>query len=132
MEPSINLPASSSTQVIFIETYINILGLDTLDSLPRREFLSGFSEVIKYGLIRDTDLFEWLEENMELCIKKDPHALTYAIERSCINKVFLIFSTAIFTVFKAEVVNEDEKETGLRAILNLGHSFGHAIETYAG
>eukprot|EP00210_Caulerpa_lentillifera_P000808 g782.t1 len=100
--------------VYCIESFV----LDTLDTLPDRELLSGFSEVIKYGLIRDGQLFEWLEENLESCIRKDPHSLTYAIERSCINK--------------AEVVNEDEKEAGLRAILNLGHSFGHAIETFSG
>ena len=86
-----------------------------LSTLPEREFSAGLAEVIKYGLIRDKDFYAWLEENIELLISRNYEALVYAIERSCINK--------------AEVVAQDERESGLRAILNLGHTFGHAIET---
>ena len=86
-----------------------------LSTLPDRELSAGLAEVIKYGLIRDKEFFSWLEVNMDKLMTRDSDALTYAIERSCINK--------------AEVVTCDEKESGLRAILNLGHTFGHAIET---
>lgn len=91
---------------------------DVLRTLPRRELLAGLAEVIKYGLIRDLAFFEWLEANMEKLRARDPEALTHAIECSCRNK--------------AEVVAEDETETGVRALLNLGHTFGHAIEAGLG
>ena len=74
--------------------------------------------MIKYGLIRDKDFFAWLENNIESLLARDKQALSFAIERSCINK--------------AEVVAADERESGIRAILNLGHTFGHAIETGMG
>jgi 3-dehydroquinate synthase len=86
--------------------------------LPDRELASGVSEIITYGLIRDAALFEWLEGNAGAVLARDPAAMTYAIERSCINK--------------AEVVALDEREGGVRATLNLGHTFGHAIETATG
>jgi len=86
-----------------------------LDSLPAREFSAGLAEVIKYGLIRDAEFFAWLEENMEKIMARDADALEHVIELSCRNK--------------AEVVAADEREAGLRAILNLGHTFGHAVET---
>lgn len=86
--------------------------------LPDRELASGISEIIKYGLIRDAALFEWLEDNMDKVLARDPVATAYAIERSCVNK--------------AEVVALDEREGGVRATLNLGHTFGHAIETFTG
>jgi 3-dehydroquinate synthase len=88
---------------------------ETLSTLPDREFSAGLAEVIKYGIIRDTKFFDWLENNIELIMKRDDESMEYTIERSCINK--------------AEVVAEDERESGIRAILNLGHTFGHAIET---
>jgi 3-dehydroquinate synthase len=90
----------------------------TLGTLDDRQLSSGFAEVIKYGLIRDADFFEWLENNVEALLARNTDALAYAIERSCRNK--------------AEVVAEDEHESGVRATLNLGHTFGHAIETGAG
>ena len=74
------------------------------------------AEVIKYGLIADADFFDWLETNTEALKQGDQAALTYAIERSCLNK--------------AKIVSADETEKGIRAILNLGHTFGHAIETF--
>jgi 3-dehydroquinate synthase len=86
--------------------------------LDDRQLSSGLAEVIKYGLIRDPDFFDWLENNMKALLSRDKKALSFAIERSCINK--------------AEVVAEDETEAGVRATLNLGHTFGHAIETGVG
>lgn len=87
-----------------------------LTTLPDRELSAGLAEVIKYGLIRDKPFFSWLCENMQQLLDKNPAALSYAIERSCINK--------------AEIVAQDERETNIRALLNLGHTFGHAIETH--
>ena len=98
-------------ECVFIDT-------NTLSTLPNRELNSGVAEVIKYGLIRDAPFFEWLEENMPRLNERDPEALRYAIKRSCENK--------------AEVVKADEKEAGVRATLNLGHTFGHAIENVSG
>jgi 3-dehydroquinate synthase len=95
-----------------------IADTDTLDTLDERQFSAGLAEVIKYGLIRDLEFFFWLEANMDSLLKRDKIAIAFAIERSCFNK--------------AEVVAEDETETGVRATLNLGHTFGHAIETGAG
>ncbi len=99
----------------FYQPQAVIADTDVLHTLPDRELSAGLAEVIKYGLIRDELFFIWLEENIEKLVQRDEAALTYAIERSCINK--------------AEVVAEDERESGLRAILNFGHTFGHAIET---
>jgi 3-dehydroquinate synthase len=98
-------------QCVFIDT-------QNLVTLPDRELQSGIAEVIKYGLIRDSPFFEWLDENMELLNGRDATALRYAIKRSCENK--------------AEVVKADELEAGVRATLNLGHTFGHAIENGSG
>ena len=95
-----------------------IIDTDTLATLPDRELSAGLAEVIKYGLIRDRPFFEWLQANIEALLARDPPALAYAIHRSCQNK--------------AEVVAADEREAGVRAILNLGHTFGHAIETGLG
>jgi 3-dehydroquinate synthase len=91
---------------------------DTLSTLPARELAAGLAEVVKYGLIRDRPFFEWLEANMARLVRREPEALGYAIERSCANK--------------ADVVGSDELETGPRALLNLGHTFGHAIEAGTG
>jgi 3-dehydroquinate synthase len=91
---------------------------DTLATLPDRELRAGLAEVIKYGLIRDAEFFDWLERSIDALLSRDPDALAHAIERSCRNK--------------AEVVAADERETGQRALLNLGHTFGHAIETGLG
>ncbi|KAK4765417.1 hypothetical protein SAY86_026507 [Trapa natans] len=99
----------------FYQPQCVLIDTDTLNTLPDRELASGLAEVIKYGLIRDADFFEWQEKNMQALMSRDPAALAYAIKRSCENK--------------AEVVSLDEKESGLRATLNLGHTFGHAIET---
>lgn len=90
----------------------------TLQSLPPREFRAGLAEVIKYGLIRDPEFFEWIEANLGAVLDLEPEALSFIIERSCRNK--------------AQVVAEDERESGARALLNFGHTFGHAIETGLG
>ncbi|KAF8759404.1 hypothetical protein HU200_010449 [Digitaria exilis] len=138
----------------FYQPQCVLIDTDTLNTLPDRELASGIAEVVKYGLIRDAPFFEWQEKNMpallaryssfnwkkniclpkfklnifffifavnlwfEMHICREPSALAYAIKRSCENK--------------AEVVAQDEKESGLRATLNLGHTFGHAIETGTG
>jgi 3-dehydroquinate synthase len=86
--------------------------------LPDRELQSGVSEIVKYGLIRDAEFFAWQEEKMADLLARDPETLRYAITRSCQNK--------------AAVVKADEKEAGLRATLNLGHTFGHPIESGSG
>ncbi|MCB1984536.1 MAG: 3-dehydroquinate synthase [Burkholderiales bacterium] len=90
----------------------------TLDTLPDRELRAGLAEIIKYGLIRDPVFFEWLEKNMQRLLVRDPAILNEAIQRSCENK--------------GEIVAADEKESGVRALLNLGHTFGHAIENGMG
>jgi 3-dehydroquinate synthase len=95
-----------------------LIDTDSLNTLPDKELSAGLAEIIKYGLIRDPEFFVWLEANLEKLLARDPSALSYAIERSCRNK--------------AEVVAADEREAGLRALLNFGHTFGHAIETGSG
>lgn len=95
-----------------------VIDTDTLNTLPAQELSAGLAEVIKYGLIYDKPFFDWLEINVAQIIAKNPQALAYAIEKSCQNK--------------ADIVAQDEKETGIRAWLNLGHTFGHAIETSQG
>jgi 3-dehydroquinate synthase len=90
----------------------------TLNTLSDKELKAGIAEIIKYGLIRDLPFLEWLEQNMEKLLQRDAEALQYAIVRSCANK--------------AEVVGNDERESGDRALLNLGHTFGHAIENAMG
>ena len=90
----------------------------TLNTLPDRELRAGIAEIIKYGLIRDPAFFDWLEQNMHRLLARDPMTLNEAIQRSCENK--------------AEIVAADEKEKGVRALLNLGHTFGHAIENGMG
>lgn len=95
-----------------------LIDIDTLSTLPDNELSSGLSEVIKYGLICDLPFFEWLEENIPDLMSRKSEALIKAIEISCANK--------------AKIVAQDEKEGGIRAILNLGHTFGHAIETEQG
>lgn len=89
-----------------------------LETLPARELAAGIAEIIKYGLICDYEFFQWLEANLDALLVRDSKALAYAVKRSCENK--------------ARVVALDEREGGIRAILNLGHTFGHAIETAQG
>src|SRR6185436_17168808 len=90
----------------------------TLASLPPREYAAGLAEVAKYGAIRDLAFLDWIEAHADELLRRDPAALAHAIRRSC--------------EIKAEVVAEDERESGVRALLNFGHTFGHAIESAAG
>jgi 3-dehydroquinate synthase len=92
--------------------------IETLNTLPDRELHAGIAEIIKYGLIRDLVFLEWIELNMQGLLARDAAILVEAVERSCANK--------------AEVVGADERESGIRALLNLGHTFGHAIENAMG
>ncbi|KAL6655154.1 hypothetical protein ACP70R_005980 [Stipagrostis hirtigluma subsp. patula] len=114
----INHPLGKNLIGAFYQPQCVLVDTDTLNTLPDRELASGIAEVVKYGLIRDAPFFEWQEKNMSALLAREPSALAYAIKRSCENK--------------AEVVAQDEKESGLRATLNLGHTFGHAIETGTG
>jgi 3-dehydroquinate synthase len=100
----------------FYQPQAVIIDTDTLSTLSDREFSAGLAEVIKYGLIVDPQFFAWLEDNIEPLLNRDQQALAYAVELSCVSK--------------AKVVAADETEQGVRAILNLGHTFGHAIETF--
>ena len=102
----------------FHQPSLVLIDTDTLQTLAPREFSAGLAEVIKYGAICDADFFGWLESNMGALLDKEPEALAYAIHRCC--------------ELKADVVAEDERESGRRAILNFGHTFGHAIENSQG
>ncbi len=114
----VNHPLGKNMIGAFYQPRAVLIDTDTLTTLFDRELSAGFAEVIKYGLIRDPEFFAWLEANMDKLLARDPAALAHAIERSCQNK--------------AEVVAADERESGVRALLNLGHTFGHAIETGMG
>ena len=107
----VNHPLGKNMLGAFYQPQCVLIDIKTLDTLPDRELASGVAEVIKYGLIRDAPFFEWQEENMDKLLGRDPGVTAYAIKRSCENK--------------AEVVAADEREGGLRATLNLGHTFGH-------
>ena len=114
----VNHPLGKNMIGAFHQPKAVIADTETLNTLPERELSAGLAEVIKYGLIRDADFLHWIETNMTSLVERDGKALTYAIRRSC--------------EVKAEVVAADEREGGLRAILNLGHTFGHAIEAAQG
>lgn len=114
----INHPLGKNMIGAFYQPQLVLADIDTLKTLPPRELSAGIAEVIKYGLIRDADFFDWLETNMARLVALDPVATSYAVYRSCQNK--------------AEVVAADERESGERALLNLGHTFGHAIENAMG
>ena len=114
----INHPMGKNMIGAFYQPQCVIADIDTLKTLPSREFSAGMAEVIKYGLIRDEAFFNWLEKNIEGLMKLNPSLLIEAIQRSCQNK--------------ADVVEMDEHESGVRATLNLGHTFGHAIENAMG
>jgi 3-dehydroquinate synthase len=115
---AVNHPRGKNMIGAFHQPKCVIADTATLDTLADRELSAGLAEVVKYGLIRDPEFFYWLEQNIEALVGRDPDALAYAIERSCWNK--------------AEVVAADERESGERATLNLGHTFGHAVETGLG
>ena len=110
----VNHPLGKNMIGAFHQPQAVLIDTAVLNTLPESELSAGLAEVIKYGLICDLPFFVWLEENIDRLMARDPEALAYAIERSCIDK--------------ASVVEQDEREGGIRAILNLGHTFGHAIE----
>jgi len=114
----INHPLGKNMVGAFHQPQAVLIDTDSLATLPPREVSAGLAEVIKYGLIREESFLGWLEQHIDELVRLEPEALGEAIYRSCL--------------CKAEVVALDEKEGGLRAILNLGHTFGHAIETFAG
>ncbi len=114
----VNHPLGKNMIGAFHQPNCVVIDTDVLNGLPQNELAAGLAEAIKYGLIADYDFFVWLEKNMDALVAKNLEALEYAIERSC--------------QIKADVVAKDEKEGGLRAILNLGHTFGHAIEADQG
>ena len=114
----VNHPLGKNMIGAFYQPKAVIADTDTLNTLPDRELSAGIAEVIKYGLICNANFFSWLEENMQALLNRDKQALTYAIELSCQTK--------------ADVVAADERESGKRALLNLGHTFGHAIENAMG
>ncbi len=114
----INHPLGKNMIGAFYQPQLVLADTDTLNTLPDKELAAGMAEVIKYGLIRDLPFLEWLEQHIEKLMARDTAALQYAIARSCQNK--------------AEVVAADERESGERALLNLGHTFGHAIESGMG
>jgi 3-dehydroquinate synthase len=114
----VNHPLGKNMIGAFYQPRAVIIDIDTLNTLPDRELSAGLAEVIKYELIDDPEFFRWLEANMAALRQRDSAALAHAIERSCADK--------------AAIVAQDEREAGRRALLNLGHTFGHAIETGMG
>lgn len=115
---AVNHPRGKNMIGAFYQPRCVIADISTLSTLDDRQLSAGLAEVIKYGLIRDLDFFIWLEQNIDRLVQRDAETLSQAILRSCVNK--------------AEVVAEDELEGGVRALLNLGHTFGHAIEAGMG
>ncbi len=115
---AVNHPGGKNLIGAFHQPIAVISDTELLATLPDRELRSGIAEIIKYGLIRDAGFFAWLERNVDALLAREPAALQHAIYRSC--------------EIKAEVVGRDERELGERAILNLGHTFGHAIEAATG
>ena len=114
----VNHPLGKNMIGAFYQPQCVIADIDSFNTLPARELSAGLAEVIKYGLIYDADFFSWLEENIDGLLNLDQDLLAQAVLVSC--------------QIKARVVEQDERESGLRAILNLGHTFGHAIETVMG
>ena len=114
----VNHPLGKNMVGAFHQPQCVIIDTETLNTLDDRQLSAGIAEIIKYGYINDLEFIDWLDENMNKLLKRDPKALAYAIYRSCEHK--------------AKIVAADEKEKGQRALLNLGHTFGHAIETGMG
>jgi 3-dehydroquinate synthase len=115
---AVNHPLGKNMIGAFYQPSAVIIDSATLSTLPDREYASGLAEVVKYGAIRSPELFAWLESNVEPLLRRDEATLVQAIHESC--------------RIKAEIVAADERETGARALLNFGHTFGHAIEVGTG
>lgn len=111
----VNHPSGKNLVGAFHQPHAVMIDSATLDSLPAREFNAGMAEVVKYGALCDRDFYDWLQDNSSSITRRDEHAIDYLIERCVLDK--------------AEIVGQDEKESGIRALLNLGHSFGHALES---
>lgn len=114
----VNHPLGKNMIGAFYQPQVVVADIGYFKTLPARQVSAGIAEVIKYGFIYDAEFFAWLEENMSSMVALDPQVMSYAVLRSC--------------EIKAQVVAQDEKEQGIRAWLNLGHTFGHAIETHQG
>nr|HPK33504.1 3-dehydroquinate synthase [Ottowia sp.] len=115
---AINHPLGKNMVGAFYQPKLVVCDLDVLKTLPARELSAGLAEVIKYGPIHDMAFFDWIEAHIDALRTLEPAALAHAVQRCC--------------EIKAEVVGQDERESGLRAILNFGHTFGHAIEAGMG
>ena len=115
---AVNHPRGKNMIGAFHQPRLVLIDTDVLSTLPERELAAGYAEVVKYGLIRDPDFYQWLETNNSKLLSREESVISEAIFRSCENK--------------AQVVADDETEQGNRALLNLGHTFGHAIETATG
>ncbi len=115
---AVNHPSGKNLIGLFYQPKFVIIDIDTLKTLPEEEFLSGLAEVIKYGIISDRKLFDYLESEREKVMKREGGALKYIIKSSL--------------KIKANIVSRDEREAGLRAVLNFGHTFGHAVENLTG
>lgn len=115
---AVNHPLGKNMIGAFYQPQAVVIDISTLHTLPQREFAAGLAEVVKYGLICDVPFYEWLLASMPKLLAREEAALAECVERSC--------------MIKAQVVAADEREGGVRAILNLGHTFGHAIETHQG
>ena len=115
---AINHPLGKNMIGVFNQPLLVVADLNTLDTLPERELVAGLAEIIKYGPIADDSFLDWIERNLDALMARDKRALAHAVQRSC--------------EIKAWVVGQDERESNLRAILNFGHTFGHAIETGLG
>ena len=114
----VNHPLGKNMIGAFYQPQLVLADINSLNTLPERELSAGLAEIIKHGAIYDADYFAWLEQNMPALRERDTVAFTHAIVRSC--------------EIKAEVVAQDERESGLLSILNFGHTFGHAIEAGMG
>lgn len=114
----VNHPQGKNMIGAFHQPQCVLIDTNTLKTLEPRQLSAGLAEVVKYGLINDAEFFDWLEQNTQALLNLKPEAIAYAVERSCLDK--------------ANVVAQDEKEKGMRALLNLGHTFGHTIEAGMG
>lgn len=115
---AVNHPKGKNIIGAFYQPRAVYIDTEALNSLPKREFIAGLAEVVKYGVISEADFFSYISENLPAILSMEPEVLTYLIERSC--------------TIKARVVAEDEREDGVRAILNFGHTLGHAVESLSG
>jgi len=115
---AINHPIGKNMIGAFYQPHRVVCDLDTLQTLPQREMSAGLAEVIKYGPIADMQFLDWIDSHLDALLGRDPKSLAHAVKRSC--------------EIKAWVVGQDEREGGIRAILNFGHTFGHAIEAGLG